>query len=504
MEPPGTEVQAIMEPSDPQYRGQVQEQAARSVKWTTLANLLPRLVSPVSTMILAALLTPADFGTVAVSTLVIVLAQILVGLGLGPAVVQRRTFVHEAASAAQWLSLSASALLYGLLWIVAPWLAQVYDIPLVAPVVRVSGLSLFLFALGTVPAALLQRDMAFRKLFWVESTSQVANVLASVSLALLGLGVWALVLGPLVGAAARAALAWFSSHWRPSFAVHRAVLRPLLGFSLWTMGASFLSWLFLYADNAIAGYFLGETGLGIYSLGFSLSNLLPGLVIPPLSAVAYAAFCAIQNDRAGVGHSLVQLQTLAAAILFPLCFGLSAVAVPAIALLYGDKWQGLGEVIRLLALMPGLSHLWSLNADAYRAVGRPDVWTELAALALVVLLPLLLIAGQYGLMPFTLARAGGHLLYPLLNIFIGGRVLGLAARDQLRPLVTPLACTATMYLLVTMLVQGLTPFAGWLGWLKLLSLATLGAGIYLALLWLANRDLWHRLLLAGRQVFLRA
>jgi teichuronic acid exporter len=487
----------------PEEKSLLLKQAAGSVKWSALGNLLPRLVSPVSTMILAAILTPADFGTVAVSTLVIALAQILVGLGLGPAVVQRRTAVDEAASVALWLSLSAAGVLYGLLWFAAPWLAQVYHIPLVAPVVRVSGLSLFLFAMGSIPTALLQRDLRFRKLFWVESLSQLTGVATSLTLALLGAGVWALVVGPLAGAAVRTALAWFFARWRPLLAMSRAGVRPLLGFSAWMMGASFQSWLFLYADNAIAGYFLGETGLGIYSLGFSLSNLLPGLVIPALSAVAYPAFCTLQSDRLEVGRSLLQLQSMAAAVLFPVCFGLSAIAVPAVALLYGDKWQGLGEVIRLLAIMPGISHLWSLNADAYRAVGRPDVWTKLAGVTLLILMPLLLWAGRYGLMPFTYARFGGHFFYPLLNILFGGRVLGLSIKDQGRALATPLGCVLVMYALALLLVRGFTPFAGVMGWLKLLVVMAIAAATYILLLRIVNRDLWGRLLLASRQVLWR-
>jgi teichuronic acid exporter len=499
MEPPDSEAQAMGEPSEPQYRSQVQEQAARSVKWTVLANLLPRLVSPVSTMILAALLTPADFGTVAVSTLVIVLARILVGLGLGPAVVQRRTLVREAASAAQWLSLSASAVLYGLLWIAAPWLAQVYDIPLVAPVVRVSGCSLFLYALGTVPSALLQRDMGFRKLFWVESTSQVANVLASMSLALLGLGVWALVLGPLVGAVAHTALALFFSRWRPLFAVDRAVLRSLFGFSLWTMGASFLSWLFLYADNALAGLFFGANGMGIYSLGFNLSSLLPGLVIPALSAVAYPAFCALQEDRSDVGRSLLKLQSLASVVLFPVAFGLSSVAIPAIALLYGSKWQGLGEVIQLLAIMPGIGHLWTLNADAYRAIGRPDVWTKQAVFSLLLLVPLLFVSAPRGLMAFTAARFVGALFLPLMDIVVGTRILGIKVRDQARSLAVPLASALMMFVAAELMVHRLAPFMGVVGWAKLGIIVVASASIYVGLLAILDRKLLKEMLVGVRR-----
>ena len=221
------------DPSGSEGKLRLVQQAASSVKWTVLSNLLPRLISPISTMVLAALLTPADFGVVAVSTLVIALAQIVVGLGFGPAIVQRRTSVAEAASVAFWLSLSLAGILYGMLWIAAPSLARVYHIPLVTDVTRVSGISLFLFALGSTPAALLQRELKFRTLFWVNTLPQVTTVVASLTLALWGAGVWALVLGPLSGTVVRTILAWLLSAWRPLFSIKRTAIRPLLGFGAW-------------------------------------------------------------------------------------------------------------------------------------------------------------------------------------------------------------------------------------------------------------------------------
>lgn len=495
---------ALLMPEGKAQSTELIRRAASSVKWAALSNLLPRFITPITTMILAAILTPADFGTVAVSTLVIALAQVVVGLGLGPAVVQRRTLVTETASAALWISLPIAGAFYGMLWMAAPQLAEIYQIPLLTNVIRVSSLSLLLFALGSIPAALLQRNLKFRELFWVNFLSQLMSVVVSLILALWGAGVWALVLGPLFGTATRTVLVWLFCGWRPLFSISRAVIRPLTGFGLWIMVSGFQSWLFLYVDNAIAGYFLGADGLGIYSLGLNISSLLPGLALSALSAVAYPAFCALQSEREEVGSSLLKLQLLASAVLFPVSLGLSSIAVPAVVLLYGTKWHGLGAVIQLLAIMPGLSYLWSLNADAYRAAGRPDVWTKLAGVTLLVSLPLLLIAGPHGLMVFTLARFGAHFIYPFLNILIGGRVLGISVKDQLQALMTPFGCAAVMYVVTQLLARGLMPFEGAIGWIKLLLVIGIGALIYLLLLRTANKDLWNRLLLACRQVLSKA
>jgi O-antigen/teichoic acid export membrane protein len=474
--------------------------AARSVKWSILYNTLPRLVTPFSTILLAALLTPSDFGLVAISTFIIAFARILVDLGLGKAVIQRQTFVNESASISLWTSLLLAAGLYLLLWFAAPWLSVLYNNSGVTSVIRVSGCSLLIYASMTAPNALLRRKMEFRYLFWVETSLLVIQAVASVILALGGLGFWAIILGQLMGLTLSAILAWGLVRWRPLFLMDRALLYSMLGFSLWVMVAGFQSWLFLYADKAIAGAFFQVDTLGVYSLGFNFAILIPTFLAASLTDVAYPVFCKLQESSRGVGLNLIRLQTLAGAVLFPMAFGLSAVASPMIQLLYGDKWQGLGMVISILAILPGLVPLWSLNESAYQAIGRPDVWTKLAGISLLCLLPLLLISASYGILVFVIARFLGALILPIGNFFVGARILGIGVKDQLKSIGFPLCCSMIMYMSVVMLELQMRPFEGITGWVKLMFSVAMGAGIYVSLVWIFNRDLWRGLLVSAQRV----
>jgi teichuronic acid exporter len=475
-------------------------QAARSVKWAFLYNMVPRLVTPFSTMILVALLTPSDFGLVAIATLIIALARIVVDLGLRKAVIQRQTDVNESASISLWISLLVSAGLYLTLWTAAPWISAAYKNDRVVDVVRLAALALPLTALAAIPKALLQRAMEFRHLFWVNSSFLIIQAVVSVVLAVAGAGAWALIWGELVGLLTSTGLAWGLAHWRPKVLVDWPVLRSMLGFSIWVVVSGFQNWLFLYADNAIAGLFLGIQGLGVYSLGFTVAIVIPAFLVAALSDVAYPTFCRIQGNPQQVGHNLLRLQALTGAILFPVALGLSAIAPSALELFYGHKWQGLGTVVGILVIMPGLSYIWALNEHAYQAVGRPDVWTKLAGFSLLTLLPLLWVAAPYGLLVFTLARFGGACLLPLGNIVFGARILGIGVKDQIKAFVAPLSFSAIMFVAVYLLTKQLSPLEGAIGWIKLLSIAAVGAFIYLLLIWLFNRALWNRLLVSLRQM----
>jgi O-antigen/teichoic acid export membrane protein len=421
-------------------------------------------------------------------------------MGLGKAVVQRQTRVEEAASLSLWLSLFISILLYGLLWIIAPWLSEVYDNSEVTGAIRLAGLYLPLSALASIPTALLQRNMEFRRLFWVQSSFLVTQGVISVCLALAGIGFWSMILGQLAGMSISVGFAWGLVRWRPRFVLDRVMGRSIVGFSFWIMVSGMQTWLLLYADNAIAGMFMGVHGLGVYSLGFNIATLIPGFFIAAVGDVAYPIFCRLQESPKIVGNNLLKLQMLTAAILFPVAFGISAIAQPVITMLYGDSWPGLGSIIGFLVIMPGLSSIWTLNGKAYQAIGRPDVWTKLSGFALVVLLPLLWIAGPYGLSTFALARFGGAMLVPLANMVVATRILGTSVREQIEAFASPFCISVIMFALVSETIRLIGPFEGGTGWAKLFSIITIGALVYLFLTRQTNRRLWDQLILSLRRV----
>lgn len=481
---------------------QLSATAYRSVKWSVLANLLPRAVTPLVTIILAMILTPQDFGIVAGSTAIISIAQIVVELGAGAVVIQRRQQVHEIASMALWVSIILALLLWIGLWFAAPWLSQILGILQLSDVLRVASLGLFLAAMISVPNSLLVRDFEFKNIFWINSIPQIVIGLVSLLLAYFHLGYWSLVIGSLAGKLTNTILVWRYSMWRPRLVFNRTEFSGMLRFSSWVIVANIETWLFLYADNLLASYYLGVKSLGVYSLGFNLANLIPGFISASVASVAYPVLSVLQDNRENLRNGFIKIQSTTAVLIFPLCFGLSAISLPLINLIYGDRWPGLGMTIAFLAILPGLSHIWSLNADAYRAINRPDLWTKIAALSLLFIFFLLFLFGSKSLNHFVIARFVGAFSLPLLNIFLGGPRLHVSLGEQISGILFPLLCSVIMYICVLGLGRYLLPFYGWLGWGKLLGLILVGAGTYLLLLRLLKRELWDNLLLTAKRMLL--
>lgn len=265
------------------------------------------------------------------------------------------------------------------------------------------------------------------------------------------------------------------------------------------MLAAFLNWLFFHAGSTVAGLFLSTEGLGVFALGFSVAILIPGFLASSLEDVAFPAFCEIQGNPGDVGKNLAVVQSLAAAVLCPMLLTISAIAPVLVRLLYGSKWQGLGTVISILVVMPGLGYIWSLNQAAYEAVGRPDLWTKMLGSSLAFILPALWLAAPRGLTAFTLSRFAGGWIVPLANVYLCSRILKVRMRDQLRGLIPSLPLSLGIFGVLRILIGQGPPFEGLSGWIRL-SAMCFAAGLgYLGLLRFLRRDLWDLLLLNLRR-----
>jgi PST family polysaccharide transporter len=242
----------------------------------------------------------------------------------------------------------------------------------------------------------------------------------------------------------------------------------------------------------MAGYFFGSKGLGEYSLGFNIAMLLAGIIISPIASIAYPTFCKL-NDKNEIGMELVKMQSLAAAILFPVCLSLAAVASPIVFILYGDKWPELGMIIQILVVMPGMANIWSLNADAFRAADHPAVWTQISAIGLIFLLPALFVAGSFGFRTFVYARSLGALIIPMLCSFASIELLSIPFKVQFQGLKIPFLGSLMLFLFLLTFNLFLGPYQGLVGLIKIGICSIIGMFLYFVFLRVFDKQLYFQL-----------
>lgn len=395
-----------------------------SLKWNILAELVSKAVGPVVFLVLARLLTPEDFGVVGAATLVISFSQAFWEAGLSKALIRHPENPEKAATTVFWLNLGLSLLVAAFLAIAAGPISRIFHDARIENVIRVLALQLPLAAFGSVQTALLQREFRFKKLFWVRLVTTAAPGLMSIPLAMGGLGYWALIAGTLCGSMTQSAALWFMSSWRPTGKLDFELAGRMLRFGVWVIGEALLGWFYMWGDGFLVGVFLGTHELGVYRTGSVFVALVFALALSPALPVIYSAFSRHQHDTKHL--TVVLLKTQKALFLFalPIGLGLYLLQIPVAELVFGDKWDGVGQVVGILGLIVGLSWLMGANPEAYKAMNRPDIFTKLLLIGLVYYIPAYYFSLRHGVETFLWTRLALFLVSQIMHFVALKKMLG--------------------------------------------------------------------------------
>ena len=246
--------------------------------------------SPLIFLILARLLSPADFGVVAVAMIVLNFSQMFWDAGLGKALVQREEAPENAANVVFWVNAVMGIAIYAIFFLAAPWIADFFHCPASSPVLRVLGLQLVINSLSAVQASLFVRKLDFHRLFKIKLATAFLPGFCSIPLAFWGYGVWALVAGYLAGSLLNLGFLWWTSPWRPRWDFDWVLAHRLFRFGIWVMGESLAAWFLLWGDNLLVGRFLGVNALGVYSVAWNICTMIFGLALNPFLPVLYPTF----------------------------------------------------------------------------------------------------------------------------------------------------------------------------------------------------------------------
>lgn len=397
-----------------------------AIKWSFLSEVATKVVTPLVFVILARLLTPEDYGVVAAATMVVSFSQIFWEAGMGKAVIQYQGERVTAANTAFWINNLLGLVVAGLLVAMAPMVAdKLFHDPRVALVLKVMAVQVLLSAAGSVHTALMQKDMQFKRLFWVRLLTVSAPGLISIPLALRGMGYWALVAGSLVGQTLQLVALWRISDWRPAFAFDSASARRLVGFGSWVAMSGLLGWFYMWADSLIVGMYLGSHELGLYRTGNTFVMMLYGILFGPLLPVLYSHLAGIQEDRTRITQLLGRIFRLITFISVPAGFLLYTLAEPIARIVFGPNWLGIGLVISMMGLTHGFAWIVGANGEAYRAIGKPDYETKIMASTLLLYSFAYWVSIQYGLTTFLWTRFGVALLAISIHFRVAHAAIGL-------------------------------------------------------------------------------
>lgn len=425
--------------------GSVSHRAVSGVLWLTAQRWALRLVGFVTIAILTRYLDPADFGTVAAASTVLPFFALVADLGFSAYIVQADRVDSRLLATGFWFSAVAGTALFAIVLAFAPLFAKSFSDPAVVPVLRALSLTVVFAALGSVPMAILRRNMRFQAMAVIGGVSALVAQIVAIVMVLTDFGVWALVGQTLTASAVGTVLTIIAARWRPRFSFSGADFRDMTSFGVQVLGVEFVAMLRTWAEASIISSALGMTWLGYMNIAQRLIQIVQDLAGGALVPVTSVAFAKVRGNAERILSGYLRALRLTYSTLsYPLI--VIAVAAPVLVpLAFGRGWSASIAVAQVLAVAGTMTVAAALDHGLFYGKGRPGLWFLYAAATDGVTVLATLWAVKHGILAVAWAFLVVCVLATLARWLLVARLLETRSQVVARPF---------GLLLATLLVSG--------------------------------------------------
>jgi O-antigen/teichoic acid export membrane protein/4-amino-4-deoxy-L-arabinose transferase-like glycosyltransferase len=422
----------------------VARRTAGGAAWVFAAYVAYRALGFLTNLVLARLLSPAEFGLVSFAMIMIGASALLQDVGVPAALIYSRRDIHTIAGTALTINVVVATLLVAVVVLASPVLASLGGDALIGPIVMVLAAGLIVTSLGSVQNAMLVKQMSFRRKFLPDVVPSLASGVLSIFLALFGFGVWSLVSGHIARTASSTLLLWRLSPVRPRPTFDRSVAAELLKYGRHISFASVLGFAVANVDYFIVGYMLGTTELGLYTMAYILATMPAYTIGQVVSTVAFPAFSQLRNDPEELFRFFSKVFGAVCAVAMPVGV-IIYIGAPAYAnVILGSKWAGIVAPLQILSFFGVMLSLDYCSGAAYKASGRPDWMWRWTLVKLAILVPLMVFMARFGIAGIAAAHAMVVLVMFPLGVPVFARMMKIRSSQFWRLLVPPSVATAAM------------------------------------------------------------
>ncbi|SEO22899.1 polysaccharide transporter, PST family [Halogranum amylolyticum] len=427
--------------------GGTAERVVKGAFWAMSQNAFGRILQLAMLVILARLIGPSELGLVGIALLSVSAVQKFTNFGLNAALVQREEENVDEHLNTMWvLEMLRGTLIFTVLFLGAPLVAQLFGEPRATDLVRVIGLSPLLFGLTNPGVMYFQKKLEFHKQFVLRIGGEVAQFVVAVAVALVEPTAWAFVAGYVAADVVRLAASYAMHSYRPRPEFDRDSAGQLVGYGKWITGSSILYFLYSEGDDAFVGWFINPAALAFYQYGYRFSNAPATELTSVVSSVMFPAFSKIQTDASMLRETFRKTLRLNAFVSAPVAAGIAVVAPDFVMTFFGSEWMSMVLPMQILAVYGFLRALGQTFGPVWKALDRPDLITKLSAIR-VVLMAILIwpLTEAYGIAG-TAATVTIISLFPMvpLDVYVTVRMLELRTIEVYREIALPTVASLLM------------------------------------------------------------
>ncbi|MBS5115785.1 MAG: lipopolysaccharide biosynthesis protein [Erysipelotrichaceae bacterium] len=399
-------------------------------------------------IILARLLSPDDYGAIALITVFITVSNVFVQNGFNTALIQRQDVTEEDYSSVFWISMLVALICYIILFILSPFIADFYSMSVLNNVLKVLGLTLFFGAYNSIQIAKISKEFKFKKLFYSSLIGMCISGITGIILAMNRFGVWTLVFQQLLNQIIISFVLYFQVDWKLKIVVNIKRVKLLFGFGSKLLVSSLIDVIYNNIYNLVIGKVYDSTTLGYYNRADQFPNLIVNNVNGSIQSVILPALAEHQDNKPRVKEMMRKAMTLSSYLVFPLMIGMAACAEPMIELLLTDKWLPCVPYLRLLCFSYMLWPIHTANLQAINALGHSEIFLKLEIIKKVIGIIALVISTPFGVIAMVSMKVITSIISTFINALPNKSLLNYSYKSQIFDLLPTFIISTIMGILV--------------------------------------------------------
>lgn len=381
-----------------------------AAKWSSITEIIAKMITPVVNMILARLLTPEAFGVVATITMVISFAEVFADAGFQKYIIQHEFKNEEElnrnTNVAFWTNLVLSIIVIVSILFYRDTIATLVGNPELGDSIGVASVLILITAFSSIQAARYKREFDFKTLFYARIGTALIPLLITVPLAFVLHNYWAILIGMFVSQLWNAVILTINSKWKPRPYYSVSLLKEMFSFSAWTLLESIAIWLTGYMGVFIVGSYLNPYYLGLYKTSMTTVNSYMGLITSAITPVLFSSLSRYQTNEANFKRTYYGFQRIVAVLVFPMGIGIYIYSDLVTLILLGKQWMEASGFVGLWGLMGAFTIIFShFSSEVYRSKGNPKISLLSQLIHLAFLIPVLLIFVNYDFEVLYIARS---------------------------------------------------------------------------------------------------
>ena len=419
--------------------------------WRFAERCGAQIVTFIVSILLARILSPEDYGTIALVTVFTSILQVFVDSGLGTALIQKKNADDLDFSSVFYFNFIVCILLYIVMFLGAPYIAVFYNNMELVPIIRTISITIVISGIKGIQQSYVSRNMLFKRFFFSTLGGTIFSAIIGITMAYLGFGVWALVAQQLSNAAIDTMILWITVRWRPKLMFSWKHLINLLSFGWKLLVSSLLDTVYNNLRNLIIGKIYSSSDLAFYNQGDKFPKVIVTNINTSIDSVLLPAMSGVQDDHMRVKNMTRRAIKTSTYIMAPLMMGLAFCATPIVDLVLTDKWLPCVPFLQVFCVTYMFWPIHTANLNAINSMGRSDIFLKLEILKKVIGLVLLFISMKISVMAMAYSLLISGLLSQVINSWPNQKLLNYGYLEQLKDILPSIFLAVLMGFLVSLI-----------------------------------------------------